>query len=364
MTHLSTTFDRKWFSKKSSDSAALTWRCPDRLLSNRVEYHRYTFSNCRKRLRKKTRKKWLSRSSEHFKVEIHAGHEWYGFCYSSMRSSKKKSKRSTSTTPWHSHQYEPLVGRPHATPSKTWWFWWFWCWFNFSTWHCWCQVTLNSAQETAKRGKASTARMRRSKPWPTTSIKHPHPYLYISISLSQTWFLSKKRSFRWLISIFEFNMLGRVTMSWALMMLSRNLFSSFTRSTWKVHLPMPGPRKEKGTVESEASTGRHKHVQQSWPCMLVYIVCLNPQFSRQMPRPPLPLLLPKLALAWQPQPSQQRQLHPGPAKPSRMIGQGERESDGRRLYKTFECCSTRVNEDLWLEESFWVNDKNSLTDLV
>lgn len=25
---------------------------------------------------------------------------------------------------------------------------------------------------------------------------------------------------------------------------------------------------------------------------------------------------------------------------------------------------TRVNEDLWLEESFWVNDKNSLTDLA
>ncbi len=46
------------------------------------------------------------------------------------------------------------------------------------------------------------------------------------------------------------------------------------------------------------------------------MICLNPQLSRQMPRPPLPLLLPKLAQAWQPQLSQQRQLHPGPAEPS------------------------------------------------
>ncbi len=43
-----------------------------------------------------------------------------------------------------------------------------------STWHCCSQVTLNSAQETAKRGKASTAKMRRSKPWPQHQSSHIH----------------------------------------------------------------------------------------------------------------------------------------------------------------------------------------------
>jgi len=61
VTHLSTTFDRKWFSKKSSDSAALTWRCPDRLFStmsprNRAEYHRLLLAIVEKTEKKDTEK--------------------------------------------------------------------------------------------------------------------------------------------------------------------------------------------------------------------------------------------------------------------------------------------------------------------